>query len=69
MKIERGEKSKPKGGPLSSFDGGACVRLVSGGALYIVTLINGRTAVNLLNGDYRTQGLFVLEPNAKVVIE
>lgn len=76
MKIDDPKWKSAGGNPLSSFDTGACIRLVQDdtemfvGAVYIVCDIEekGRLAINLSRGTYRDDGLFVLEPNAKVVI-
>ncbi len=66
----------PKGHLLGHFTHGDCIRLVSGGdpcvdGLYIVAACKGGgyLAINLVDGCHRDVGMFVLEPNAKVVIE
>jgi hypothetical protein len=78
MKVENAETAS-KGQLLSSFGLGDCVRLVGPengfghpfiGHVYIVSSFNGHSvAVNLFDGCHRESGGFVLEPNAKVVIE
>jgi hypothetical protein len=77
MKIER-VKTQGEGRLLDSFEKGDCVRLVSErigdsgpfiGHVYIVGAVGGRRlAINLSDGSHRGEGVFVLEPNAKVVI-
>lgn len=78
MKIDDQKKSKPVGAPLSSFSLGSCVRLVGDdydgfyiGQVYIVATVGSadHTAINLKEGCHRVEGRFVLEPNARVVIE
>ena len=76
MKIER-VRTQGEGQQLDSFERGDCVRLVvdvvdagSFDYVYIVSSFNGhRLAINLSDGCHRELGKFVLEPNAKVVIE
>ncbi len=79
MKIDDPKKPGLVGGPLSSFSKGDCIRLVSIengfgepfiGDVYIVFDLDAhRWAINLSDGCNRQMGKFVLEPNAKVVIE
>ncbi len=66
----------PSGRPLDSFKPSDCIRLVGGAAdcylrrLYLVAFVDERKiAVNFAYGGFREDGLFVLEPTAKVVIE
>ncbi|MHC4511783.1 MAG: hypothetical protein ACYTAO_23000 [Planctomycetota bacterium] len=75
MKIDD-KKTCAEGHPLTSFSRAQCVRLVADesnryiGSVYIVCTVGRQpVAVNLSDGRYRSTGLFVLEPNAKVVIE
>lgn len=77
MKIES-MKTVNVGSPLNSFKPGDCIRLVDDGrhdmflgCVYIVGCSNEprRLAISLTDGTYRCNGRFVLEPNAKVVIE
>jgi hypothetical protein len=78
MKIDDPKKSKQVGALLNSFALGDCIRLVSDGGstsslgyVYIVAGVGDadRLAINLSDGYRRDEGLFVLEPHAKVVIE
>lgn len=78
MKIDD-PKKLGRGSPLSSFNTGDCISLIGTrygsdepfiGHVYIVVDLDARRwAINLLDGCNRQTGKFVLEPNAKVVIE
>lgn len=78
MKIN--DKSKcPQGEPLSTFARGDCIRLAKDvpgaekaeNAYFIVSASpdGGDVAIRLSDGCWQKTGRFVLEPNAKVVIE